>query len=668
MKLTKCYISAFGKLKDLSVDFLDGLNTFKEENGWGKSTLTVFIKSMFYGLDDSKHNVAENERKKFKPWDYSGRFGGSLEFERDGKLFRIERYFGTKSSEDTVKLFDVETGKEYSKTEDLGKRIFEIDEEGFFSTTYFSQKDFTAKSNSSITAKFNALSQPDDEDAFEKAFAKIENKAKLYKYRGDKGLITDIKRERFELETKLRQAQSAEQASANLKIEIKSLEENAENLKARIIELNDRMEKTAKSEAIAVKKQRYEECLARKTACQKTINESDAVLNGLAPDENEINLRVTCYKDYTEAVNRKNALSESVNALKQASVPAPKTSGIKKLGVPLALLSVVLIGGGIGLSFVNLLAGIITASVGALALAFSVYALLTGNKTQVNDGYLERISAMEQELNGYSEIVTTYGKALDEFLSRFNLPSVDFLTAVSIIKDKISEKKRATTELESLEKLIAQYSTDADVNSKTIALQVGTADIKKIIDNDRRVYDEKINEIARKRASINYYEDLSSAIPDLENKLSELSEKIINYEKEYKILTLALEHLKLADENLKIKYRSPLEEGFNKYLSMIVGKPFGRARIDVDLKVTVDERGESMDTGYYSKGYRNLFEICKRFALIDVLYTKEKPFIILDDPFTNLDDEKLKEMLSFIKQLSKDYQILYFVCHDSRKV
>ena len=90
--------------------------------------------------------------------------------------------------------------------------------------------------------------------------------------------------------------------------------------------------------------------------------------------------------------------------------------------------------------------------------------------------------------------------------------------------------------------------------------------------------------------------------------------------------------------------------------------------IDVDLKVSVEEKGQQMATDYYSKGYQNLFEICKRFALVDVLFTGEKPFIILDDPFYNLDDKKLTQAVDLIKKLSNEYQILYLICHDSRGV
>ena len=50
MKLLQCKIENFGKLSDVSFDFSEGVNTFCEENGWGKSTLANFIRIMFFGF------------------------------------------------------------------------------------------------------------------------------------------------------------------------------------------------------------------------------------------------------------------------------------------------------------------------------------------------------------------------------------------------------------------------------------------------------------------------------------------------------------------------------------------------------------------------------------------------------------------------------------------
>ena len=58
--------------------------------------------------------------------------------------------------------------------------------------------------------------------------------------------------------------------------------------------------------------------------------------------------------------------------------------------------------------------------------------------------------------------------------------------------------------------------------------------------------------------------------------------------------------------------------------------------------------------------------ISLRLALVDSIFKKEKPFLILDDPFVNLDEEKMKNTLNLIKEISKNFQIIYFVCHNSR--
>ena len=63
MKLIECYIESFGKLEGFKYNFSDGLNTVKADNGYGKTTLTVFIKAMLYGLDDTKKaKLEENDR------------------------------------------------------------------------------------------------------------------------------------------------------------------------------------------------------------------------------------------------------------------------------------------------------------------------------------------------------------------------------------------------------------------------------------------------------------------------------------------------------------------------------------------------------------------------------------------------------------------------------
>ena len=261
MKLINCYVSSFGTLKDFSYDFAGGLNTVKQENGCGKSTFGAFIKAMFYGLDDSKRAIEDNERKRFAPWNSTEKFGGNLVFEWKGQNFKIERFFGTKSSEDSIKLYDLATNKVYTEggaVENLGKRIFSIDEEGFLSTTYFSQRDFEVKSNTSITAKYNEVYEIQDSEAFDRALGKLDVKIKELKSRGDKGRIADIKRSIVAINEEIERTAQSVKTIESLKADFDVIKGESETLGGNIKILTEKLATAGKREAAIERKKRYE--------------------------------------------------------------------------------------------------------------------------------------------------------------------------------------------------------------------------------------------------------------------------------------------------------------------------------------------------------------------------------------------------------------------------
>ena len=49
------------------------------------------------------------------------------------------------------------------------------------------------------------------------------------------------------------------------------------------------------------------------------------------------------------------------------------------------------------------------------------------------------------------------------------------------------------------------------------------------------------------------------------------------------------------------------------------------------------------------------------------MYPNEKPMLILDDPLANLDAEKIAGGKKLLQELSKNYQVIYFTCHDTRR-
>ena len=120
-----------------------------------------------------------------------------------------------------------------------------------------------------------------------------------------------------------------------------------------------------------------------------------------------------------------------------------------------------------------------------------------------------------------------------------------------------------------------------------------------------------------------------------------------------------------AKERFSAHYLKGMIYQFEENLKLLDDKDL-KTDVDINLGVTIDSNGTKREIKSFSAGYKDLIYICMRFSLVKVLFENELPFVILDDPFVNLDDEKTKKALDLLKSFSQDYQVIYFICNTSR--
>ena len=193
MKVLEAHIINFGKLHDVTIPFDGSLTSFLHENGWGKTTLSVFLKSMFYGMEHSTaRDLTKNEKKKYSPWQ-GGIYGGSLTFEHEGKTYRVSRTFSDKANSDTFELIDLATNtKSDDFSSDLGTELFGVSKETYARSAYVTL-DEVPLSSDDISAKLNNLVEEGDVSNFEGAVEKLDKKATAIKAKkGNSGELADI--------------------------------------------------------------------------------------------------------------------------------------------------------------------------------------------------------------------------------------------------------------------------------------------------------------------------------------------------------------------------------------------------------------------------------------------------------------------------------------------
>ena len=288
MRIVSCHIAGFGKFVGVNLDYTNGFNAVLEENGWGKTTLSVFLKAMFFGMESNSKKNELSEREHYRPWDGEA-FGGSLTFTVGDKKYRIERTFGQKEKEDTFALFDEDTGdlsKDY--TENIGEEIFLVDRDAFEKSIFIPQGVPAAEKSDSISAKMGDLAAArDDINDYDEAVRRLEEAKSVYTRRSstNPGKLSVIRKEIAECREAAEKMPALAEGLAKQRAMLEEkrmqrakLEKEKETLQARITEQSKREQELG---AYLEKKNTIERL-------QTVREELDTFFGGTLPEEEEI--------------------------------------------------------------------------------------------------------------------------------------------------------------------------------------------------------------------------------------------------------------------------------------------------------------------------------------------------------------------------------------------
>lgn len=211
MIIEQINIINFGKLQNFTLDLTEGINIIEGSNESGKSTISAFIKFMFYGLAPEA-----GERARSISWQ-SSTAAGTLTL-RDGEsLYRIEREAVPAKSQSEAKVtmrercavIDTATGKPLYKGKVPGEVFFGIPRAVFESTAFIGQLEGTQAGGRTLAeAAENILFSADETVNTKKAVKKLdEARVHLYHKNRKGGKIFEYVQKRAELCDELAEAQ-----------------------------------------------------------------------------------------------------------------------------------------------------------------------------------------------------------------------------------------------------------------------------------------------------------------------------------------------------------------------------------------------------------------------------------------------------------------------------
>lgn len=283
-----------------------------------------------------------------------------------------------------------------------------------------------------------------------------------------------------------------------------------------------------------------------------------------------------------------------------------------------------------------------------------------------------RLENRKKEYNRIDGEYHLYKKKVENFFEALGMtaemPKV--LDRLLLIRSNLQDYEQCVKEYETAK---AQLDVFADENDTKQLLDTEVPEESSSMEElDERI-NSIISEIDELNGTIRAYQSQADGSSEKRDELTEkeseyrrLRESYESSLKKLKLIELTKEYLEKSKTSFTAKYMEPIMKGYRKYYSMLSGEEADNYHIDADTRLTVEESGMQREIRFLSTGYSDLIGICMRMALVDAMYEEEKPFVVFDDPFVSLDEEKTEKGKTFLGSLSDEYQVIYFTCHGGR--
>lgn len=704
MIIEACHIAQFGKWKDADFSFSPGKNSFLWDNGYGKTSFIYFFKLMFYGVSgDRKQDLEENERKHYMPFQGAS-FGGRIIFRIGEKRYRLERSFGLKKSEDSFRLFDEDSGKESKDySENIGEELFSLDAESFQRVCMISHEDLHFSMNSRMHAKLgNVAEDQEDMKKFQQVQTILKDGINALSPNRRTGNIFKLKMQEEELSSGLYGKEALENAVLSIEKEVLSLTEKEarrkEEGKALEAELSQRIsekDSLGKWMSYAQKKEEWEKAEYRyenalKWYYQDRFSDIPEEKKALLWKEEMQSLQeqIHSIKKEIEKVSEVSGENVDVEAgkeegivlpLEEASVPGAsrakkdtsknETFGnvTKEMGQygtsPVVLFALV----GLGLLFVLLFFGKLFGMplglpsalfllLGILSLSLCFFLWWSGE--QKKRTWKEKQE--EEEARQRKQQAIRFA-SLEELLSRFH--KLEDMQDLEMEAAGRKEEFLRFVEEEGGEQAFSLLEEKQKEWEEGPSLE----ESRRKLEEFRKEEEERREEIRKKRAEREAKVRDLEFLEEQERLLEQRKEEREALEKRYNLLQKTKAYLEMAKERFALQYKEPILEAFQKYFQSICTEPL-QFQMSEDLELSFVDRGLSREQGYLSEGLQDLCRFCQKLAIFDAMFREEKAFLLLDDPFSHLDEKNGARARALLEELAESRQIFYFTCSEERKL
>ena len=628
MKIESTQINAFGNLENKQIDLSENINIIKGNNESGKSTFLKFIVDMFYGISKNKRGKEFSDYDRYKPWN-SEEFSGKITYTLDnGKKYEVFRDFNKKNPKIYNEVGE-DISKEFTIDKTNGSKFFveqtKIEEDTFLSTFVSCQTEVKLEKqeqNILVQKLANLAGTGEDNVSYKKALEKL-NKRQIEEIgtlRTTGRPMNIVKEEQFSLQDEIGELEE-------YKEERYAIEENKNNLEAKIQENEKKLEILKQINKIYEDKKLEEQKLEIN---QNLIKSYEEKVEKIKEEKDGIE---TKYKEITNIINEKAEKEAKENK---------KSLNVKKIGtVILFVISII-----IGIIFIkNTLVSVIAFVIGTISLITLIELLI--NKKKDNEfpkeeseqqiKIKERLQLAKNEMDKMQAQIEMLNKSKEEKFAEIEKQKQEINTNIQEKMNKLKEEHK----LENIE-------FNCDISNK--------------IENMKEELNKNKLELHSLELDKNNIMPKLEKLASMEEQLQELNEKEAMLNKQNSAIELAKEVLEIAYTKMKENVTPKFTENLSKNIEKISNGKYKKVKINDEEGIIVEKQnGEYISAEKLSVGTIEQLYLSLRFGAIKELSEESMP-IILDEAFAYYDEERLKNILTYISKEYGNNQIIIFTC------
>ena len=638
MKILNLNVGAFGKLKEFALQPQETLNIYLKPNEFGKTTLIYFIYYMLYGYDAKL-------LKSYLPW--SGEdLAGSMDFEMQGKTWRITRRRPARGMEKR-QILCLESGEELilANKEQPGNRFLGLDGETFLRSFCITQGDLLFSRTDGLDVALKNMAATGDENvSYPLAEEYLHKLHTQYKHRTrNAGHLVEQKEALTLGKEREQMLRSAVEQRLFEREQLQKLDEAFAQTEQQIDLLQQRLTAAERSDALKLlkrldalknlprtEKPRLEK--AELSALEQAFEKSERTQGDFLATQSALDRAQAEWDRFKEAKG---------GALPLIFLAVGAVAGI--LAAALTLWPLYLVLGGLWITAVILL---MTKNASRRAERSGLERNLQSDRQAWEQAKQEADAAAEnlEQLRRRHRIFTK--EEVRDLQIAWGVYESGAGEESVAVQEKAILGGKSRAELEEL-------ATDA-VESEETAPQVQELLRQK----------EQERESLRRQKEMLDPRDLRQAWERLEECAAQnalLEQEIADGEERLAAIQQSLLWLKEANEEMNTRFAPKLCQAAGNYLALLTDGKYRGLMMDDGFSIRLETAEGSYPAEQFSAGTRDAVYFAFRLAASEMLSQEPLP-MVLDDPFTNLDESRRAAAETLLKRAAETRQILYFSC------